>query len=58
MTDEKNSISIAGLQATVDNWIRGVGGGYFSPLTNMAVLTEEVGEGGPVLLNISQPPGP
>ena len=44
MTDEKNSISIAGLQATVDNWIRGVGGGYFSPLTNMAVLTEEVGE--------------
>ena len=44
MTDEKNSISIAGLQATVDTWIRGVGGGYFSPLTNMAVLTEEVGE--------------
>ena len=44
MTDEKNSISIAGLQATVDNWIRGVGGGYLSPLTNMALLTEEVGE--------------
>lgn len=31
-------------QRLVDKWIRNVGGGYFSELTNMAVLTEEVGE--------------
>lgn len=32
------------LQAAVDAWIAGTGAGYFSPLTNMAVLAEEVGE--------------
>ncbi|MCC8070710.1 MAG: nucleotide pyrophosphohydrolase [Bacteroidales bacterium] len=37
-------ISLAQLQAEVDRWITTTGGGYFSPLTNMAVLTEEVGE--------------
>lgn len=37
-------ISLSEAQATVDNWIRSVGVRYFSPLTNMAVLTEEVGE--------------
>lgn len=31
-------------QQRVDEWIRSVGGGYFSQLTNMALLTEEVGE--------------
>lgn len=31
-------------QAVVDHWIRSTGAGYFSPLTNMAVLAEEVGE--------------
>ncbi|MCM1035840.1 MAG: nucleotide pyrophosphohydrolase [Bacteroides sp.] len=31
-------------QQTVDDWIRTIGVRYFSPLTNMAVLTEEVGE--------------
>lgn len=31
-------------QLLVDKWIRSVGVRYFSPLTNMAVLTEEVGE--------------
>ncbi|MDE6191127.1 MAG: nucleotide pyrophosphohydrolase [Muribaculum sp.] len=31
-------------QAIVDKWITTVGVRYFSPLTNMAVLTEEVGE--------------
>lgn len=31
-------------QRVVDEWIRGIGGGYFSELTNMVVLTEEVGE--------------
>ncbi len=32
------------LQQTVDSWITTVGVRYFSPLTNMAILTEEVGE--------------
>lgn len=31
-------------QAAVDNWIKTVGVRYFSELTNMAILTEEVGE--------------
>jgi NTP pyrophosphatase (non-canonical NTP hydrolase) len=31
-------------QKIVDEWIRSTGKGYFSPLTNMALLTEEVGE--------------
>ncbi len=32
------------LQERVDQWIKTVGVRYFSELTNMAVLTEEVGE--------------
>lgn len=32
------------LQTTVDKWIKTYGVRYFSELTNMAVLTEEVGE--------------
>ena len=39
-----NDITIADAQVEVDRWIRSVGHGYFSELTNMAVLTEEVGE--------------
>lgn len=31
-------------QKTVDHWIKTYGVRYFSELTNMAVLTEEVGE--------------
>lgn len=31
-------------QKTVDNWINTVGVRYFNELTNMAMLTEEVGE--------------
>ena len=31
-------------QQTVDTWIKEYGVRYFSELTNMAVLTEEVGE--------------
>ena len=31
-------------QNRVDGWIRDIGGGYFDQLTNMALLTEEVGE--------------
>ena len=37
-------ISISGAQKMVDEWIRLYGVRYFSELTNMAVLTEEVGE--------------
>lgn len=31
-------------QKIIDNWIKTVGVRYFSELTNMAILTEEVGE--------------
>lgn len=31
-------------QETVDQWIKTIGVRYFSELTNMALLTEEVGE--------------
>jgi NTP pyrophosphatase (non-canonical NTP hydrolase) len=31
-------------QQKVDEWIRQYGGGYFSELTNLGILTEEVGE--------------
>lgn len=37
-------LTIKDAQRLVDEWIRTIGGGYFSELTNMAVLTEEVGE--------------
>lgn len=31
-------------QKSVDSWIKSIGVRYFSELTNMAILTEEVGE--------------
>lgn len=34
-------------QKQVDQWVKTYGVRYFSELTNMAVLTEEVGETGP-----------
>lgn len=37
-------MSIEEAQQTVDAWIRSTGVRYFSELTNMAILTEEVGE--------------
>lgn len=37
-------ISIKKAQEMVDNWIKTYGGDYFGVLTNMAILTEEVGE--------------
>ena len=37
-------ITIRGAQELVDQWIRKYGARYFSDLTNMAELTEEVGE--------------
>lgn len=32
------------LQVHVDTWIKQTGKGYFAPLTNLGILTEEVGE--------------
>jgi NTP pyrophosphatase (non-canonical NTP hydrolase) len=39
-----NQITIEDAQKLVDDWIKKYGVRYFSELTNMAVLTEEVGE--------------
>lgn len=38
------NLTIKEAQEIVDNWIKTVGVRYFNELTNMAVLTEEVGE--------------
>ena len=38
------SITLKELQERVDNWIKEYGVRYFNELTNMAILTEEVGE--------------
>lgn len=37
-------ITVSEMQRVVDQWITTVGVRYFSPLTNMAILTEETGE--------------
>lgn len=37
-------ITITEAQKQVDNWIKTIGVRYFSELTNMAILSEEVGE--------------
>lgn len=37
-------ISIRQAQQRIDEWVRTTGVRYFSELTNMAILTEEVGE--------------
>jgi NTP pyrophosphatase (non-canonical NTP hydrolase) len=42
MAEEEMSIREA--QKLIDEWIRTTGVRYFSELTNMAILTEEVGE--------------
>lgn len=41
---ESKSISITEAQQMVDEWIKTIGVRYFSELTNLAMLTEEVGE--------------
>lgn len=43
MSENKN-ITIPEAQQMVDHWIKTIGVRYFSELTNMAILTEEVGE--------------
>lgn len=42
--NDTDNITIADLQRIVDEWITGIGHGYFTPLTNMAILAEETGE--------------
>ena len=37
-------MTIQQLQSQVDHWIKTIGVRYFSELTNIAILTEEVGE--------------
>lgn len=37
-------MTIKQAQETIDNWIKKYGVRYYSELTNMAILTEEVGE--------------
>ncbi|MBR5102826.1 MAG: nucleotide pyrophosphohydrolase [Muribaculaceae bacterium] len=37
-------MTIHELQQRVDEWVKTLGVRYFTPLTNMAILTEEVGE--------------
>ena len=39
-----NDLTISQLQTDVDQWIKTIGVKYFSELTNMTILTEEVGE--------------
>lgn len=42
--NNQTSITIEQAQQMVDEWIKSIGVRYFSELTNMAILTEEVGE--------------
>jgi NTP pyrophosphatase (non-canonical NTP hydrolase) len=39
-----NEITLPEAQQLVDQWIKTIGVRYFSELTNLAILTEEVGE--------------
>ncbi len=41
---ESDTLPVAALQAETHRWIEQVGVRYFDPLTNMAMLAEEVGE--------------
>lgn len=41
---ENHNITLPQAQQMVDQWIKTIGVRYFSELTNMAILTEEVGE--------------
>lgn len=43
-TDDMQDLSINEAQRRVDEWIKTIGKGYFSELTNMVLLAEETGE--------------
>lgn len=40
----QNDLTISEAQLQVDGWIKSYGIRYFAPLTNLGILTEEVGE--------------
>lgn len=42
--ENEPGMTIKEMQETTDRWIKEIGNGYFPPLANMAILTEEVGE--------------
>lgn len=44
MNSDPTYMTLKEMQAIVDQWISTIGHGYFSPLTNMAILAEETGE--------------
>ncbi len=44
MPSKTNELTIQDAQKIVDEWIKEIGVRYFNELTNMAILTEEVGE--------------
>lgn len=44
MKHSEPALSLGEIQQTVDRWISATAAGYFSPLTNTAVLAEECGE--------------
>jgi len=41
---KSNEVTLPEAQQMVDHWIKTIGVRYFSELTNLAILTEEVGE--------------
>lgn len=41
---DNHKLSLDELQKTVDDWIKSIGVRYFSELTNLSILMEEVGE--------------
>lgn len=44
MNNKTKLMTLKEIQNTVDNWIKQYGVRYFDEMTNMAILTEEVGE--------------
>jgi len=42
--EKEPQLTVKGLQTSVDRWIKTYGVRYFSEMTNLAVLMEEVGE--------------
>ena len=44
MTNDKHAMTIQELQDVIDRWVKTYGVRYFSELTNLAILMEEVGE--------------
>lgn len=44
MQEQTAPLTLQEIQSIVDKWIKSTGVRYFNELTNMAILTEEVGE--------------